>query len=163
MKICNKAVVNSLRCHERRTGLFIHKYATAPGRRPTIPSAHLRLYLLPPATTTLHPAPLLVDPVLPYLSTLHYPPHSFCNSCSYTQSPTSPFAPFYVLATPLLQMLHKCRHLYMAVKSKKRGLSPVASFLCPKTRTAGLVILRTGSLRPASLPGPVTPPGYFKL
>ena len=71
VKICNKAIVNSLRCHERRTGLFIHKYATAPGRRPTIPSAHLRLYLLPPAAAPLHPAPLPVDPALLSASLLY--------------------------------------------------------------------------------------------
>ena len=77
-------MVNSLRCHERRTGLFIHKYATAPGRRPTIPSAHLQLYLLPPAAAPLHPAPLPVDPALlstslPYSSQLYSVPHkSLC-------------------------------------------------------------------------------------
>ena len=156
-------MVNSLRCHERRTGLFIHKYATAPGRRPTIPSAHLRLYLLPPAAATLHFAPLPIDPILPYPSTLHYPPHPFRNPRSYTQSSTSPSALFRVLAIPLLQTPHKCQHLRTAVKLKKRGLSPVASFLCPRTHMASLVILRTGSLRPASLPRPVTPPRYFKL
>ena len=146
MKICNKAIVNSLRCYERCTGLFIHKYAMVPGRWPTIPSAHLRLYLLPPATATLHPAPLPINPVLPYPSTLHYPPHPFRNPRSYTQSPTSPSTLFRVLATPLLQTPCKCRHLCTAVKLKKRGLSPVASFLCLRTCTAGLVILRISSL-----------------
>ena len=77
-------MVNSLRCHERRTGLFIHKYATAPGRRPTIPSAHLQLYLLPPAAAPLHPAPLPVNPALlstslPYSLQLYSVPHkSLC-------------------------------------------------------------------------------------
>ena len=84
MKICNKAIVNSLRCHEWCTGLFIHKYAMAPGQRPTIPSAHLLLDPLPPAAAPLHPAPLPVDPALPstslpYSSQLYSVPHkSFC-------------------------------------------------------------------------------------
>ena len=128
----------------------------APGQQPTIPSAYLRLYLLSLAAITLHPAPLLVDPVLPYPLTLHYPPHLFRNPHSYTQSPTSPSALFRVLAMSFLQSPCKCQHLRTAVKSKKRGLSPVASFLCPRTYTAGLVILHVGSLRPASLPGPIT-------
>ena len=94
VKICNKAIVNSLRCHEQRTGLFIHKYTTVPGWRLTIPSAHLWLYLLPPpAAATLHPTPLPIDPALPYSSTLHYPPYSFHNPCSYTQSPHESLCP----------------------------------------------------------------------
>ena len=151
-------MVNSLRCHERRTGLFIHKYATAPGRRPTIPSAHLWLYLLPPR-------PPLLCTLLSYPLTLHYPTRRPCTTlhilsiilAAILNPPTSPSTLSRVPATPLLQMPRKCRYLRTAVKSKKRGLSPVASFLCLRTRTAGLVILRTGSLRPASLPGPVTP------
>ena len=77
-------MVNSLGCHEQRTGLFIHKYATAIGRWPTIPSAHLLLDSLPPAAAPLHPAPLPVDPALlstslPYSSQLYSVPHkSLC-------------------------------------------------------------------------------------
>ena len=108
-------------------------------------------------TLCLCPRPPLPFTLLPYPSTLHYSPHPFRTPRSYTQSSTSPSALFRTLATPLLRMPRKCRYLHTAVKSKKRGLSPVASFLCLRTRTAGLVILRTGSLRPASLPGPVTP------
>ena len=84
MKICNKAVVNSLGCHEQRTGLFIHKYATAIGQRPTIPSAHLLLDPLPSTAAPLHPTPLPVDPALlstslPYFSQLYSVPHkSLC-------------------------------------------------------------------------------------
>ena len=155
VKICNKAVVNSLRCYEWCTGLFIHKYATAPSQWPTIPSAYLRLYLLPPAAATLHSAPLPINPVLSYLSTLHYPPHPFHNPRSYTQSLISPSALFCVLATPLLQTPRKCQHLCTAVKLKKRGLLPIVSFLYLKTYTTGLIILCIGSLRPASLPGPI--------
>ena len=86
MKICNKAVVNSLSCHEWRTGLFIHKYATAIGQRPTIPSAHL---LLDPAAAPLHPAPLPVDPALlstslPYSSQLYSVPHKSLCPLPYT-------------------------------------------------------------------------------
>ncbi|PAV16778.1 hypothetical protein PNOK_0839800 [Pyrrhoderma noxium] len=64
--------------------LFIHKYATAIGRRPTIPSAHLLLDPLPPAAAPLHPVPLPVDPALlsislPYSSQLYSVPHkSLC-------------------------------------------------------------------------------------
>ena len=107
-------------------------------------------------TLCLCPRPPLPFPLLPYPSTLHYSLHPFCTPCSYTQSPTGPSALFRMLAMPLLQMPRKCRYLRTAVKSKKRGLSPVASFLCLKTRTVGLVILRTGSLRPANLPVPIT-------
>ena len=71
MKICNKAIVNSLTCHAWHTGLFIHKYTIAPGRQPTIPFAHLWLYLLPLAAATLHPAPLPVDPALLSASLLY--------------------------------------------------------------------------------------------
>ena len=89
MKICNKAVVNSLGCHERCTGLFIHKYATAIGRWPTIPSAHLLLDPLPPAAAPLHPAPLPVDPALlstslPYSSQLYSVPHKSLCPLPYT-------------------------------------------------------------------------------
>ena len=45
----------------------------------------------------------------------------------------------------------------MAVKSKKRGLSPITSFLYPRTCMVGLIILHMGSLQPASLLRPVTP------
>ena len=111
---------------------------------------------LPISGYTFCPRPPLPFTLLPYPSTLHYSPHPFRTPRSYTQSPTSPSALFRTLATPLLRMPRKCRYLRTAVKSKKRGLSPVASFLCLRTCTVGLVILRTGSLRPASLPGPVT-------
>ena len=111
---------------------------------------------LPISCYTLCPRPPLPFTLLPYPSTLHYSPHPFRTPRSHTQSPTSPSALFCMLATPLLRMPRKCQHLRMAVKSKKRGLSPVASFLCPRTHMAGLVILHMGSLRPASLPGPVT-------
>ena len=82
-------MVNSLGCHKRHTGLFIHKYATAIGRRPTILSAHLLLDPLPPATAPLHPAPLPVDPALlstslPYSSQLYSVPHKSLCPLSYT-------------------------------------------------------------------------------
>ena len=147
MKICNKAIVNSLRCHERHTGLY-----TSMLRR----SADGPQSPLPISCYTLCPRPLLPFTLLPYPSTLHYSPHPFRTPRSYTQSPTSPSALFRTLATPLLWMPRKCQYLCTAVKSKKRGLSPIASFLCLRTYTVGLVILRMGSLRPASLPGPVT-------
>ena len=111
---------------------------------------------LPISGYTFCPRPPLPFTLLPYPSTLHYSPHPFRTPRSYTQSPTSLSALFRTLATPLLRMPRKCRYLRTAVKSKKRGLSPVASFLCLRTCTAGLVILRMGSLRPASLPGPIT-------
>ena len=112
---------------------------------------------LPISGYTFCPWPPLPFTLLPYPSTLHYSPHPFRTPHSYTQSPTSPSALFRMLATSLLRMPRKCQYLRTAVKSKKRGLSPVASFLCLRTRTAGLVILRTGSLRLASLSRPVTP------
>ena len=107
-----------------------------------IPSASL-------ATATLHPAPLYVDPALPSTSF----PYS---SQLYSIPSISPSALSHVPATLLLQPLYKCRHLRMAIKSKKRELSPVPSFLYPRTHTVGLVILRMGSLRLASLPEPIT-------
>ena len=99
---------------------------------------------------------LCPQPSLPCPSTLHYSLYPFCNSRSYTQSPTSLSALFRMLAMPLLQILCKCRHLRTAVKLKKRGLSLVASFLCLRTYTVGLIILCMGSLRLASLPKPIT-------
>ena len=82
MKICNKAIVNSLRCHERHTGLFIHKYATAIGRWPTIPSAHLLLDPLPPAAAPLHPA--LLSTSLLYSSQLYSVSHKSLCPLPYT-------------------------------------------------------------------------------
>ena len=75
-------------------GLFIHKYTIVISQQPTIPSAHLLLYSLPLATTTLHPAPLPVDLALlstsfSYSLQLYSIPHkSFCLLlyASYTSS-----------------------------------------------------------------------------
>ena len=111
---------------------------------------------LPISCYTLCPWPPLPCTLLLYPSTLYYSPYSFHNPHSYTQSPTSPSALFHTLATPLLQMPHKCRHLCMAVKLKKRGLSLIVSFLYPRTCIVGFVILCMGSLWLASLPGPIT-------
>ena len=119
------------------------------------PRLPLPFTLLPYLSTLHYPASLPVNSALLYPLTLHYPPYPFRNPCSYTQSPTGPSALFRMLAMPLLQMPCKCRHLHTAVKSKKRGLLPVASFLCPRTCTAGLIILHMGSLQLASLPGPI--------
>ena len=71
MKIYNKTIVNLLRYYEQHMGLFIHKYAMVIGRWHTIPSAHLLLYSLPLATTTLHPTPLPIDPILLSVSLLY--------------------------------------------------------------------------------------------
>ena len=110
---------------------------------------------LPISGYTFCPRPPLPFTLLPYPSTLHYSPHPFRTPRSYTQSPTSPSALFRTLATPLLRIPCKCQYLRTAVKSKKRGLLPIASFLCPKTCTVSFVILCMGSLQLASLPGPV--------
>ena len=71
VKICNKAIVNSLRCHKWHTGLFIHKYAIVIGWQPTILFVHLLLYPLSLVATTLHPASLPIDPALVSTSLLY--------------------------------------------------------------------------------------------
>ena len=119
--------------------------------------AHNPLYLFSAilfAPSRCYPSPCFLT-LLSYPLTLHYSLHPFHTPYSYTQSSTSLSAFFYILVTPLLQMPHKYRHLCTAVKSKKRGLLSVAFFLCLRTCMVGLVILRMGSLRPASLPGPI--------
>ena len=108
MKIYNKAIVNSLRCHEQHTDLFIHKYTTVIGRRPTIPSAHLLLYPLPLAVATLHPTPLpinliLLSPSLSYSSQLYSVLHKSLCPLLYTNyaSPTN--------ATQVLILVYSCK------------------------------------------------------
>ena len=105
---------------------------------------------IPSTPSRCYPSPCFPT-LLSYLSTLHYSLHLFHTSYSYTQSPISPSALFCTLATPLLWMPHKCWYLYTIIKLKKRGLSPITSFLCPKTYITGLVILCIGSLWLASL------------
>ena len=85
---------------------------------------------LPISCYTLCSQPSLLFTLLCYPSTLHYSPHPFRTLYSYTQSPTSPSALFYMLAMPLLWMLCKCWYLCMAIKiEKKRAIAHCLFFM----------------------------------